>query len=82
MKRSKKIAAIMASLTTVVATAFATISATPAHASDSDTSAPRDHHARQPERYPVCRQWPDETVRLPCFYLRLDPPRHEPAGSQ
>ncbi|PMY95050.1 triacylglycerol lipase, partial [Pseudomonas sp. FW305-124] len=40
MKRSKRIAAALTSLTTIVATAFATISAAPAHAADSDTSVP------------------------------------------
>ena len=40
MKRSKRIAAALTSLTTIVATAFATISAAQAHAADSDTSVP------------------------------------------
>ena len=38
--RSKKFAAVLTSLTTVVATAFAAISAAPAHAAETDTSVP------------------------------------------
>lgn len=82
MKRSKKIAAILTSLTTVVATAFATISATPAHASDSDTSVPPEiTMPGSPNGIPSAGNGPTRLFAYPASIYALTHPGTNPQGA-
>ena len=82
MKRSKRIAAALTSLTTIVATAFATISAAPAHAADSDTSVPPEiTMPGSPDGIPSAGNGPIKLFTYPASVYALAHPGTNPQGA-
>lgn len=82
MKRSKKIAAALTSLTTIVATTFATISAAPAHAADSNTSVPPEiTMPGSPDGIPSAGNGPIKLFIYPASVYALAHPGTNPQGA-
>ena len=82
MKRSKRIAAALTSLTTIVATAFATISAAPAHAADSNTSVPPEiTMPGSPDGIPSAGNGPIKLFIYPASVYALAHPGTNPQGA-
>ena len=80
--RSKKFAAVLTSLTTVVATAFAAISAAPAHAAETDTSVPPEiTMPGSPDGIPSAGDGPRKLFTYPASIYALAHPGTNPQGA-
>ena len=80
--RSKKFAAVLTSLTTVVATAFAAISAAPAHAVETDTSVPPEiTMPGSPDGIPSAGDGPRKLFTYPASIYALAHPGTNPQGA-